>query len=92
MSNPLVRHETMVANSKDVLEVQKMVVQSRDQEKQKNVSKANDVAYKKNKVLYIRIICLNMKVTKCYCMIGKKFQCEFYPWMEKIDHQNILQK
>jgi len=38
---------TMVANSEDVLEAQKRVIQSRDQQKQKSVNKANDVAYKK---------------------------------------------
>ena len=37
----------MVANSEDVLEAQKRVVQSRDQQKQKSVNKANDVAYQK---------------------------------------------
>ena len=48
---------TMVANSEDVLEAQKRVIQSRDQQKQKSVNKANDVAYKKNKMLYILINC-----------------------------------
>ena len=38
---------TMVANSEDVLEAQKRVIQSRDQQKQKSVNKANDVAYQK---------------------------------------------
>ena len=78
--------ETMMANSNEVLEAQRTVINNKKQKEKED----NDLIKRDSAKLKVNEAYLMYKNgEKCYYHIGKLYRCGFYQWMERVHHLNI---